>query len=71
MGRFILVVMLWGVRFAAAALAAIFALVLWQKGLSEGTAGMAPQDYIVLAVPALLFLAALWLAHSIDKELKE
>jgi hypothetical protein len=67
MGRFILVAMLWGVRFAAAALAAIFALVLWQKG----TAGMAPQDYIVLVVLAVLFLAALWFARAINKELKD
>jgi hypothetical protein len=29
LGRFILIAMLWGVRFAAGALAAIFALVVW------------------------------------------
>jgi hypothetical protein len=29
LGRFILTAMLWGVRFAAGALAAIFALVVW------------------------------------------
>jgi hypothetical protein len=71
LGRFILVAMLWGVRFSAAALAAIFALVVWQKGLSPAAAGIVRQDYIVLAIHAGLFLAALWFARAIKKELKD
>ncbi|MGE3876652.1 MAG: hypothetical protein AB7F74_27160 [Parvibaculaceae bacterium] len=71
LGRFILVVMLWGVRFAALALAAIFALVVWQKGFSAAAAGMTRQDYAVLAVLAALFLAALWFARAVKKELAD
>jgi hypothetical protein len=70
LGRYILIAMLWGVRFAAAALAAIFALVVWQKGLSA-EAGIARQDYAVLAVLAALFLATLWFARAIKKELAD
>ena len=69
--RFILTTMLWGVRFAAGALAAIFAFVVWQKGLSAGATGMTQQDYGVLAMLAGLFLAALWFARAIKKELKD
>jgi hypothetical protein len=71
LGRFILTAMLWGVRFAAGALAAIFALVVWQKGLSAGATSMTQQDYVVLAMLALLALAALWFAHAIKKELPD
>ena len=71
LGRFILIAMLWGVRFSAAALAAIFALVLWQKGFSAGTAGITRQDYAVLAVLAILFLAAVWFGRAIKKELRD
>ena len=71
LGRFILIAMLWGVRFSAAALAAIFALVLWQKGISAAAAGITRQDYAVLAVLAVLFLAALWFARAIRKEIKD
>jgi hypothetical protein len=71
LGRFILIMMLSGVRFAAAALAAVFVLVVWQKGLSGAAAGMTRQDYVALAVLAVLFLAALWFAHAVKKELAD
>jgi hypothetical protein len=71
LGRFILVAMLWGVRFAAFALAAIFALVVWQKGFSAAAAGISQQDYTVLAVLAVLVLAALRFAHVIKNELAD
>jgi len=69
LGRFILIAMLWGVRFAAAALAAVFALVVWQKGFSAAASGISRQDYAFLAVLALLFIAALWFARAVKKEL--
>jgi hypothetical protein len=70
LGRLILIAMLWGVRFAAVALAAIFALVLWQKGFSATAGGITRQDYMMLAILAALFLAAFWFARAIKKELK-
>ncbi|MGE0241592.1 MAG: hypothetical protein AB7S59_22960, partial [Parvibaculaceae bacterium] len=57
LGRFILIAMRWGVRFTAAALAAIFALVLWQKAFSGAAVGLTRQDYAVLAVLAVVFVA--------------
>jgi hypothetical protein len=70
LGRFILIAMLWGVRFAAGALAAIFALVVWQKGLSAAAAGFTRQDYALLAVLATLAIAALWFARTLAREIK-
>ena len=70
LGRFILIAMLWGVRFAAVALAAAFALVVWQKGFSAA-AGMTRQDYTFLAVLAALFVAALWFARALTRELRQ
>lgn len=70
LGKLILIGMLWGVRFSAFALAAIFALVLWQKGFAAG-AEITRQDYAVLAVLAVLFLAAFWFARAIKRELKD
>jgi hypothetical protein len=71
LGRFILIAMLWGVRFAALAFAAIFALVVWQKGFSAAAAGITGQDYALLVILAALFLAALWFARAIKKELAD
>jgi hypothetical protein len=71
LGRFILVAMLWGVRFSAGALAAIFALVVWQRGFRAEAAGLTTQDYGVLALLAVLFLGALWFARAIEKELAD
>jgi hypothetical protein len=71
LGRFILVAMLWGVRFSAGALAAIFALVVWQKGIPADAAGLTTQDYGLLAVLAVLVLGALWFARAIKKELAD
>jgi len=71
LGRFILIAMLWGVRFTALALAAIFALVVWQRGFSAAAVGMTQQDYMLLVVLAVLVLAALWFALAIKKELAD
>ena len=71
LGRFILIAMLWGVRFAATALAAAFALVVWQKGFSAAAAGMTREDYTFLAVLAALFVAALWFARALTRELRQ
>lgn len=70
LGRFILVALLWGVRFAATAFALIIALVIWQKGFSEGSLGLVRQDYVFLAVLAALFIAALFFARSVKRELR-
>lgn len=69
LGRLILVALLWGVRFAAAALAAIFAIVVWQKGFSAGALGFARQDYVLLAILAGMFIAAFLFARSVKREL--
>ena len=71
LGRVILVAMLWGVRFAATALAAIFALVVWQKSVSAAAPGLSRQDYAVLAILAVLFVASLWLARAVIRELRQ
>jgi hypothetical protein len=70
LGRLILIAMLWGVRFAAAAIAAIFVLVVWQKGFSAA-AELTRQDYTFLAVLAALFVAALWFARALTRELRQ
>ena len=71
LGRLILIAMLWGIRFAATALAAIFALVIWQKGFSAAAVGLTRQDYAVLALLAGLFLVSLWFARSVARELRQ
>jgi hypothetical protein len=70
LGRFILVALLWGVRFAAIAFAASIALVIWQKGFSQGAPGFVRQDYVFLAVLTTLFIAALFFAGSVKRELR-
>jgi hypothetical protein len=69
LGKLILIAMLWGVRFAAAAFAAIFALVVWQKWFSAAAADITRQDYAFLVILAALFIAALWFARSVKREL--
>jgi hypothetical protein len=69
MSPLILIAMLWGVRFAAAAFAAIFALVVWQKWFSAAAADITRQDYAFLVILAALFIAALWFARSVKREL--
>ena len=71
LGRFILVAMLWGVRFAATAIAAIFAIVIWQKWFSETAVGATRQDYVFLVILAALFIAALWFAQAVKRELHQ
>jgi hypothetical protein len=71
LGRLILIAMLWGVRFAATAAVAIFALVVWQKAFSAAAPGLIRQDYAVLAVLAVLFIAALFFARAIARELRQ
>jgi TctA family transporter len=69
LGKLILIAMLWGVRFAAAAIAGVFAIVVWQKWLAPSAAEVTRQDYVFLAILALLFVAALWFARAVKKEL--
>jgi hypothetical protein len=71
LGRFILIAMLWGVRFAAGAIAAIFAIVVWQKWFSTAAADITRQDYAFLVILAALFIAALWFAHAVKRELRQ
>ena len=71
LGRFILIAMLWGVRFAAGAAAAIFTLVIWQKAVSSAASGLTRPDYALLAILAVLVVAALWFAHAIGRELRQ
>jgi hypothetical protein len=56
-------------RFAAAALAAIFAIVVWQKWISAAGADITRQDYTFLAILAALFAGALLFARSVTREL--
>lgn len=69
LGRFILIAMLWGVRFVAVAVAATFVLVIWQKSLSAAALGLSRQDTAFLAILAVVFVAALWLARAVGREL--
>lgn len=69
LGRFLLIAMLWGVRFALGAIAAIFALVVWQKWFADAAAAPVRQDYAFLAVLAVLFAAAWWFARALRREL--
>lgn len=62
--------LLWGVRFAATAFAGAIVLVIWQKGLSQGAPGFVRQDYVFLAVLGALFIAALFFARSVKRELQ-
>ncbi len=69
LGKLILTVMLWGVRFAAAAIAAIAAIFIWQKWLSAADE-ITRQDYTFLAILVALLIAALWFARSLARELR-
>jgi hypothetical protein len=69
LGRFILIAMLWGVRFAATAIVAVFAIVIWQKWFSAAAAVVTRQDYAFLVILAVLFVAALWFARAVKREL--
>lgn len=71
LGRFVLIAMRWGLRFTAGAFAAIFALVVWQKGFSAAAAGVTRQDYGLLAVLAGLFIGALLFARAVGRELRK
>lgn len=71
LGRFILIAMHWGLRFAALAFAAIFALVVWQKWYSAAASGATRQDYTFLAILAGLFIGALLFARTVGRELRK
>ena len=71
LGKFILTVMLWGVRFAAAAIAVIAGIFVWQKWLSTAAGEITRQDWTFLAILVGLFLAALWFARSLERELRK
>jgi hypothetical protein len=71
LGRLVLIAMLWGLRFAALAFAAIFATVVWQKWISAAGADITRQDYTFLAILAALFVGALFFARSVSQELRK
>lgn len=71
LGRLVLIAMLWGLRFAAVAFAAIFAIVVWQKWISATGADITRQDYAFLAILAALFAGALLFARSVRQELRK
>ncbi|HUR43420.1 MAG TPA: hypothetical protein VMZ01_04895 [Aestuariivirga sp.] len=71
LGRLILVAILWGVRFAAVAIAAIFAIEVWKKWFSASTAEITRQDYMFLIILAVLFIGVVWFARSVMQELRK
>lgn len=71
LGRLVLTAMLWGLRFAAVAFAAIFAIVMWQKWLSPAATEVTRQDYTFLAILAGLFIGALLFARAVARELRK
>jgi hypothetical protein len=71
LGRLVLIAMLWGLRFAALAFAAIFAIVVWQKWISAAGADITRQDYIFLAILVVLLIGALLFARSVTRELNK
>jgi hypothetical protein len=71
LGRFVLIAMLWGARFSALALAAVFALVVWQKWFAAAAMGATRQDYAFLAIVGGLGIAAFIFARSVERELRK
>ena len=71
LGRLVLIAMLWGLRFAALAFAAIFATVVWQKWISAAGADITRQDYTFLAIIAALFVGAVLFVRSVARELRK
>lgn len=71
LGRFILIAMEWGLRFAALAFALIFAVVVWQKWFSAAAGEITRQDYVFLAMLAGLCIVALLFARSVGRELRK
>jgi uncharacterized membrane protein YqhA len=71
LGRFVLIAMLWGLRFAALAFVATFAIVIWQKWFSAAAAGLTRQDYTFLAIIAALFVGAVLFIRSVARELRK
>lgn len=71
LGRLILTALLWGVRFAAGAIAAILAIVVWQKWFSAAAVEATRQDYIFLTVLIGLLIGALLFARSVTRELRK
>lgn len=69
LGRLVLIALLWGVRFSAGAIAAILAIMVWQKWFSTSAVGATRQDYVFLAILAGLLIGALLFARSGTREL--
>jgi hypothetical protein len=69
LGRLILTVLLWGVRFAAGAIAIILAIMVWQKWFSAAAVEPSRQDYIFLAILVGLLIGAVLFARSVTREL--
>ena len=68
LGKVILMAMRWGLWFMAGIVALFFAIEIGKRGgaLSELTR----LDITFLAVLAILFIAALWLARAIGRDLR-
>lgn len=71
LGRFVLIAMLWGLRFASLAFVAIFAIVVWQKWYSAAALGATRQDYTFLAILAGLFIGAVLFARMVEREIRK
>ncbi len=69
LGRFILLAMLWGLRFTTAAIAVILAIIVWQKWLSGSAVVATRQDYVFLAILVGLLIGAVVFARSVAREL--
>jgi hypothetical protein len=70
LGRLILRAMRAGSIFAAGCVLLFMGILIWQKWLSQSAPPAKNADFVFLAVLALLFVGALWLARSVNKELK-
>jgi hypothetical protein len=68
LGRVILMAMRWGLWFMAGIIALFFAIEIGKR--VGALAQMTRLDITFLAVLAILFLAALWLARAIGRELR-
>jgi ABC-type Mn2+/Zn2+ transport system permease subunit len=71
LSKFILIAMLWGTRFSAAAIAAVLVIELLRKWLTGSLVPVTRQDYSFLGVLVLLLAAALWFARALLRELRK
>jgi hypothetical protein len=71
LSKLILIAMLWGTRFSAAAFAAVLMIELLRRWLAGSPVSITRQDYSFLVVLVLLLAAALWFARSLARELRK